>query len=244
MAASSAAPVPPPLSFEVVSASDDRREALRLVADGIAQQRQVASLATIFHPLCFVPLAVACTLSWRHNSPDLGSALLAVSGLVMAYLAAIRLYTSPFLKLAEEFHCESFLTAPEGFQDLVLVARFGTDIIGTLVLRLPRPPALQNAPSPTKVKAGGGGLVRAWTTRLRYRNKSIGTDLLRFAVAVTRSACGDDAPVAFDPHHANSCLPLFRIFSRPFRIRDQRAAKALQSVLQDCDAGRSRFTQR
>ncbi|KAM4058634.1 acetyltransferase [Hirsutella rhossiliensis] len=233
---------PPPLSFEVVSSSADKREALRLVADAIAQQRQVASLAIIFHPLCFVALAAACTLAWRHNSRDLGSALMAVSGLVMAYLAAVRLYTSPFLRLAETFHCDSFLAAPQGQQDLVLAARFGSDIIGTLVLRLPQRPAAEGGQPSSKVNAGGGGgLIRAWTTMLRYRNKSIGADLLRFAVAVTRSACGDDAPVAFDPDHANSPLPLLRIFTRPFRRRDEKAAKALEHALRDCDAGQGRF---
>ncbi|KAF4505488.1 hypothetical protein G6O67_007432 [Ophiocordyceps sinensis] len=242
-ASSDSALDPPPLSFEVVSSDRDKRRALRLVADGIAQQRQVASLAIIFHPLCFVALGVACTLVWRRNSPDLGSALMALSGLVMAYLAAIRLYTSPFLRLAENFSCHSFLAAPEGYQDLVLVARFGGEIIGTLVLRLPPRPGAKAGQSSLKVDAGGG-VIRAWTTMLRYRNKSIGADLLRFAVAVTRSACGDDAPVSFDPDHANSSLPLLRIFSRPFRSRDEKAAKALETALRDCDAGQSRFAPR
>lgn len=229
---------PPALSFEVLApgADDDTRDALRLVADAIAQQRQVASLAVVFHPVC--------NLAWRRAaSSDLGSALIAVCGLVMAYLAAVRLYTAPFLRLAESFRYDSFLAAPRGSRDLILVARFGTDIIATLVLRLPHRPAA-HAVTASSSPGHGGGLIRAWTTMLRYRNKGVGADLLRLAITVTRSACGDDAPVVFDPNQAHSSLPLLRTFTRPFTSRDEKAAKELRNALRDCDAGQSRFVPR
>ncbi|PHH87460.1 hypothetical protein CDD83_8852 [Cordyceps sp. RAO-2017] len=243
-------PPPPPLSFEALTAPDDQRAALRLVADSIAQQRQVASLAIIFHPACFVGLAAACSLVWSRNARDPGTALMAVCGLVMAYLAAVRLYTSPFLGLAERFDCDAYPRGPDGSRDLVLGARFGPDLIGTLVLRLRPPPSTgkdgpasssSSSSSPRPVR-GGSGLIRAWTTKLRYRNKGIGADLLRFAVAATRSACGDGADVAFDPAHANSAFPLSRLFSRPFDSRDEKAARALEHALRDGDAGTAGFS--
>ncbi|KJZ76999.1 hypothetical protein HIM_03320 [Hirsutella minnesotensis 3608] len=233
---------PPPLSFEILTSSDHRRDALRLVADSIAQQRQVASSAIIFHPVCFVGLMAACTFAWRRNSSsDLGTTLMAVCGLVMVYLAAVRLYTASFLKLAEDFHCDSFVAGPSGSEDLVLAARFGSEIIGTLVLRLEHLAKDQKqTPPPRK----GNGLIRAWTTKLRYRNKGIGADLLRFAVAVTRSVSGQRATVAFDPDHANSPNPLSRMFDRPFQSRDRKAAKALEHALNDVHGGQGGFARR
>ncbi|PNY28297.1 Uncharacterized protein TCAP_01776 [Tolypocladium capitatum] len=240
----------PPLSYDVVTSDDDRRRALCLVTDSIAQQRQVASLAVIFHPVCVVALAVACSFAWRHNARDYGTVLTAVSGLTIAYLAAVRLFTSRYVTLAEEFRWRDFIAAPDGREDLVVAARFGQELIGTLVLRLQEPDGQQRRqqqPKTTGTKprqqalAGGRGVVRAWTTRLRYRNKGIGADLLRFAVATTWSACGDGADVAFDPDHANSALPLNHMFNRPFRSRDARAAKALAHALRDCQSGEGGF---
>ncbi|RCI12350.1 hypothetical protein L249_0471 [Ophiocordyceps polyrhachis-furcata BCC 54312] len=215
---------PPPLTFELALTPDGRRDALRLVADSIAQQRQVAALAIIFHPLCLAALVAGCALVWRHSGPDLGSSLVTASGLVMAYLAAVRLYTAPFLRLAEGFDCASFLAA----DDLVLVARFGPDLIGTLVLRLDD-------------DDGGEGLIRAWTTLLRFRRKGIGADLLRYAVTATRTICGDAASLAFDPDHANASVPVNGFFRRPFTVRDEKAAKALKHALRDCDANNGGF---
>ncbi|RDA90746.1 hypothetical protein CP533_2973 [Ophiocordyceps camponoti-saundersi (nom. inval.)] len=221
-------PPPPPLTFELALTPDDRRDALRLVADSIAQQRQVAALAIIFHPLCLAVLVVGCASVWRHAGPDLGSSLVTVCGLIMAYLAAVRLYTAPFLRLAESFDCASFLAA----EDLVLVARFGPDLIGTLVLRLP-PEGDDKKPA--------RGVIRAWTTLLRFRGKGVGADLLRYAVTATRTVCGDATSLVFDPDHANASVPINGFFRRPFTVRDDKAARALQHALRDCDANNSGF---
>ncbi|PHH76719.1 hypothetical protein CDD82_3871 [Ophiocordyceps australis] len=254
---------PPPLTIDTLDTQDDRRDAMALVADSIAQQRQVASLAIIFHPFCLASLVAACAFVWRRNS-DLGTSLTAVCGLVMAYLAAVRLVTSRFIGLAEDFRWLSFLSAPETDgtpnQDMVIAARFGDELIGTLVLRLipsstlhhaadaasqhnmtTKPPACNKTPNYTL--EGGSGLIRAWTTKLRYRNRGIGADLLRFAVAATRSVCGPTAPVSFAPDHAHSALPLPAMFSRPFLARNQKAATALQHALADYNNGLSSFEQ-
>ncbi|OAQ79390.1 acetyltransferase, GNAT family [Purpureocillium lilacinum] len=266
---------PPPLTYEVLTSDDAKRDALQLVADSIAQQRQVASLAVIFHPACFVAVVVACTLAWRHNAArDVGTAMTACSGLVIAFLAAVRLLTSRYVNIAEAFRWRDFIAppAPGRAEDLVLGARFGEELIGALVLRLVPPadgdeggrqadPSSSSTPStrskrksaknkklqqgekggaPQAGGGGSGGLVRAWTTKLRYRGRGIGGDLLRFAVVTTRSACDDDsATVSFDPAHANSALPLPSMFNRPFRTRDDKARRALAHALRDCDSGDS-----
>ncbi|RDA86845.1 hypothetical protein CP532_1419 [Ophiocordyceps camponoti-leonardi (nom. inval.)] len=225
---SSPPPPPPPLTFELALTPDGRRDALRLVADSIAQQRQVAALAIIFHPFCLAVLVAACAFVWRHSGPDLVGSLITVCGLIMAYLAAVRLYTAPFLRLAESFDCASFLAA----DDLVLVARFGPDLIGTLVLRLPSEDDEKNSRS----------FIRAWTTLLRFRGKGIGADLLRYAVTATRTSCGDTTSLAFDPDHANASIPISGFFRRPFTVRDEKAARALEHALRDCDANNGGFT--
>ncbi|KAJ6442820.1 acetyltransferase [Purpureocillium lavendulum] len=276
--ASEAAPqLPPPLNYEVLTDDDDaKRDALQLVADSIAQQRQVASLAVIFHPLVLVAAVVGCTLAWRHNAArDFGTALTACSGVAIAALAAVRLLTSRYIHLAEAFRWRDFIAPPPDAarrdEDLVLVARFGEELIGALVLRLkpaassssstsPSSSATTSAATPTtrgKKKQqqqqkqqkqqnslqGGSGAIRAWTTKLRYRGRGIGGDLLRFAVMTTRSACDDDAaPVSFDPAHANSAMPMPDMFNRPFRSRDDKARRALAHALRDCDAGDSTFS--
>ncbi|UNI23338.1 hypothetical protein JDV02_009166 [Purpureocillium takamizusanense] len=286
-------PPPPPLTYEVLTTDDAKRDALQLVADSIAQQRQVASLAVIFHPACLVAVVAACALAWRHNAArDVGTAMTACSGLVIAFLAAVRMLTSRYVNLAEAFRWRDFIApspASSGQgggdekEDLVLAARFGDELIGALVLRLVFP-ANATADDGDVEKKGGdeeedvrltrrsnktnkgvaknkrskqqqqhdgdgragatpqAGLVRAWTTKLRYRGRGVGGDLLRFAVVTTRSACGgggDDvaAPVSFDAAHANSALPLPDMFNRPFRARDDKARRALAHALRDCDAG-------
>ncbi|ODA79370.1 hypothetical protein RJ55_04963 [Drechmeria coniospora] len=231
---------PPPLSYEIVSSDDDKRDALKLVADSIAQQRQLASLAVIFHPVCFVALVAACVAAWRHSAHDLGTAVISTSGLVIAYLAAVRMLTSPYISLAEEFRWREFIAGPDGGDDdLVLAARFGDDVIATLVLRL-EPAAPTGTRSQKGSPAARGGLIRAWTTKLRYRTKGVGADMLRFAVATTQSACADDeARLTFDPHHANSAMPLHGTFNRPFRSRDEKARKALAHALADCRRSRT-----
>ena len=79
---------------------------------------------------------------------------------------------------------------------------------------------------------GGKGVIRAWTTRLRYRGKGIGRDLLDGAIRIVKDRCGKDAEVGFAQEHANSTMLLPAMFNGVFRRDEVRAAKALEKALE------------
>ncbi|KAG6041657.1 hypothetical protein E4U41_003095 [Claviceps citrina] len=236
----------PSLAFGVLTNEVDKQDAMRLVADSIAQQRQVASFSVIVHPACFAGLVAGCAAIYRlHARRDFGTALIMMCGLVLAFLAAVRLLTAQYIRLAESFRWTQWIANPEGGDDdYVLAARFGDEIIATLVLRMAAP-ARSNKKTTTTSSANSGGsgaVIRAWTTRYKYRNKGVGGDMLRLAVLTTRSKCGDEgARLAFDPQHANSARPLPDMFNRPFIKREERALLALEHAIAACDRGESSF---
>jgi hypothetical protein len=244
----------PPLSLEILTTRQDKAAALRLVADSIAQQRQQAAFHLVFHPL---PLAVLIAVlaaiyryTWAANTRhDLGTALMLASSAGMTYLLAIRYVTSGYLRAAEALSWD-FITAPNGTEDLVLGTRYGSDIIGALVLRIERPFSESSGSGnggsgrrkshsrQNSLRRGGTGVIRAWTTRLRYRGRGVGGDMLREAVRVTRERCGKDAEVGFAREHANSVVVLPEMFNGALRKGEVRAARALEKVLGEWDGRR------
>lgn len=238
----------PPLSLDVLTKKDDKVAALKLVADSIAQQRQQASLSLIFHPLCLavlgVALAIAYQFAWVRRQRDLGLTVAMCCGVVMTYLLAVRYVASPYLQVAEGLGWD-WLSAAEGGgspeEDLIIGTHFNGELIGALVLRLEPGPSTvstsrkRNSHSRSPSLKGGKGVIRAWTTRLRYRRKGVGGDMLQEAVKVTRERCGRDAEVGFAKEHANSAVVLPDMFNGPFRRNEVKAAKALEAVLADLD---------
>jgi hypothetical protein len=232
----------PPLSLDILTTKDDKISALKLVADSIAQQRQQASYNLVFHPLCLTVLAalLAATyqIAWVRRDRDLGSLMTLASGVVMTYLLAIRYAAGPYINIAEGLQW-SFLLNEDGEEDLVLGSKYGDEVIGALVLRLePTSHAGSKKKSRGATLKGGKGVIRAWTTRLRYRGKGLGGDLLREAVRITKERCGRDAEVGFAKEHANSHMVLPEMFNGPFRKREMKAARALEAVLADWEGGR------
>jgi hypothetical protein len=214
---------------------------MRLVADSIAQQRQIASFSLIIHPACIAGMvAVFAALYKHHPRRDLGTTMVLVCGIIIAYLAGVRLLTASYIRIAESFKWKEWVTTPEGQEDYILAAMFGEELIATTVLRIVAPAGSTKKTRSSAVK-NGSGVIRAWTTKYRYRNKGIGGDMLRLAILTTRSKCGDDAKVSFDPAHANSARPLPEMFSRTFINREQRAYRALDHALEACDSGESTF---
>ncbi|KAK2594275.1 hypothetical protein QQS21_008054 [Conoideocrella luteorostrata] len=231
----------PSLSFSVLTKDTERQDAMRLVTDSIAQQRQIASFSVIIHPACLAGLVAGCASIYRLNAKrDFGTALTMICGLILAYLAAVRLLTANYIRLAESLKWKEWIANPGGSDDYILAARFGDEIIATLVLRIVAP-AGSNKKTRLSSVQGGSGIIRAWTTKRKYRNKGIGGDMLRLAILTTRSKCSDSAQVAFDPDHANSARPLHEMFNRPFIKRDTKATKALKHALSACDRGDSSF---
>ncbi|CAM1511472.1 Fc.00g089850.m01.CDS01 [Cosmosporella sp. VM-42] len=235
----------PPLSLEVLDNHRDKVESLHLIADSIAQMRQRASLTLVFHPICLAGLSAALATVYQLgyvSKSDVGMAITVSCGVVMTYLMGIRYYASGYITLAEQLKW-GWLQSEEGEEDTVLGARYDDELIGTLVLRLESNPIL---PAGKKKKGSisslraGKGIIRAWTTLLKYRGKGVGKDLLYEAVRVTKDRCGKDAEVGFAKEHANSTMLLPNVFNAPFRRDEVRATRALEEVLADWEVAKKR----
>jgi hypothetical protein len=232
----------PPLSLEVLTTREDKVDALKLIADSVAQQRQRTSLTLVFHPVCLTALvaglAAAYQFAWVNKNHDLGLTMSMMSAVIMIYLMSIRYVAAPYIKLAEDMGWD-WLVAEDGEEDIVIGTRFGKEIIGALVLHLEANPSLAGKKKTRSLALKGGrGLIRGWTTRLKYRGKGVGVDMLHEAVQITRERCGKDAEVGFAQEHANSTMVLPEFFNRGFRKHEQKAAKALDEVLSEWDGTR------
>lgn len=229
----------PPLSLDILTTDDDKIDALRLVADSVAQQRQQASFTLVKHPVLLGSLGVLLggvyQYAFIHRGQDFGTALMLASGLIMTYLVAIRFVASGYIQAAEALRWD-WLVAEDGEEDVVIGTRFGQDLIGALVLRLEPNPALAGKKKNRSLSLKGGkGVIRAWTTKLRYRGQGVGEDMLREAVRVTRERCGKDAEIGFAKEHANSTKVLPEVFNGVFRRQEMRAARTLEEVVAGVD---------
>lgn len=235
----------PPLSLDVLTSRNDKIDALKLVADSVAQQRQRAAYSLIFHPLLlaglFAALAITYQFTWaRRAAPDrdFAVAMTLSTGVVMAYLLTIRYVTAGYLQIAEDLKWDWLISPDTGDEDVIIGTRFGREIIGALILRLEPGASSPRKKNRSQNLRGGKGVVRAWTTRLRYRGKGVGADMLHEAVRITRERCGRDAEVGFAAEHANSSLILPEMFNRTFRKGERKAAGALEKVLSDWEGSR------
>lgn len=226
----------PPLSLEVLEDRNDKVDGLRLVADSIAQMRQRASTTLVFHPICVAGLSAALAVAYRLGLVSMNEPGIAVTlscGVIMSYLMAIRYLASGYVNLAEQLRW-SWLQSDDGDEDMVLAARYNNEIIASLVLRLePNPALLSRKKHKSMCLKGGRGVIRAWTTRLKYRGKGIGRDLLFEAVRITKERCGKDAEVGFAKEHANSAMLLPNVFNGTFKKDEVRATKALEEAVAD-----------
>ncbi|KAF5017705.1 hypothetical protein F66182_10343 [Fusarium sp. NRRL 66182] len=217
---------PPPLSIEILADPRERKDALKLIVDSVAQQRQTASRAIIFHPVSLsilVPfLAFASYGSYVGN--DYSSLLISCPGIIFAYLATIRYFTSAYIRTAEDTDWLNWLKNTDGAEDAILGARFGREIIAAVVLRLD--------------KRDGRALVRGWTTRSKYRQRGLGGDMLGESVKIAKRTLGKDCTVEFATDHANSTMPLYSIFNGPFLVRQLSAEKALAAAVKGWEEGK------
>ncbi|KKO98400.1 hypothetical protein THAR02_09491 [Trichoderma harzianum] len=239
----------PPLSLEPLLTYDDKVAGLNLIADSIAQMKQRAAHSMVFHPLCMSVLFMAWVGIYRWSyvpsTKDPSMALLLSCGVTMTYLTAIRYFTDGYVKLAENLRW-SWLEGSGSIEgDLLIGARYGGALIGVLVLRLePRFSSLTSGGSKRRSRSrsvsfrGGKGVIRAWTTRLRYRGKGIGRDLLDGATRIVKDRCGKDAEVGFAQEHANSTMLLPAMFNGAFRRGEIRAAKALEKALEEWESSK------
>jgi GNAT superfamily N-acetyltransferase len=143
----------------------------------------------------------------------------------MACLIAVRGITSGYINLAEELNW-NYAKNKDGEEDTIIGSRYGEELIGACILRLER-----NGSGKKARKLGGKGIVRAWTVRIKYRGRGVGTELLEEAVRVTREKLGGSAEIGFAAEHANSKMVLPELFNGGFRKREAKAAKLLDGVV-------------
>ncbi|KAK5060229.1 hypothetical protein LTR84_010114 [Exophiala bonariae] len=158
-------PTPPPLTTTLALTLDDKVEALHLLADSVAQQRQLASKATIFHPstLSLLILALGLVYQYFYHGAQSDLALVGTTGagIVMSALITVRWLTGGYIEEAERIGTWKWLNlgrdegngntnAIIGEEDEILLTRFGDEVIGTLFLRGVRE-------SNSSSNSGGGG---------------------------------------------------------------------------------------
>lgn len=243
--------------------SNDRLAALRLITDSIAQQRQLAARAMIFHPFflgaMLIPLGIVFqTLYKDGNVSDLALVGTTGAGCVMAGLVLVRLLTGGYLEEAERVGREywevwnstsssSSSTQQEngkatyGSEDevVVLVTKFGEDVIGTVAVvalseennqkdRKGSKKQSKSTTTTTKTSPSKTARIQAWTVKQRYRSHGVGMALLADAVKVCREQ-GWEGPV-FDSEHANSKCFLPAVFNGRFEKGEKRARSTLEKI--------------
>jgi GNAT superfamily N-acetyltransferase len=194
----------PPLTTEIATGDDDIVAALKLVADSVAQQRNVAARVLIFHPLNVAIFTVlfSMLMQYLYKPGNFGKMLTTATGLIMMALVLVRQSTSGYIFAAEEIN-KSWLG-----EDQILISRFGETVIGALVLGWEKGEGRGN-----RRKSRGKGVVRAWTVKLRYRGKGVGTELLEEAVKETQKRGGEEIVFA-DDHASKLSSPYFDWESR------------------------------
>lgn len=220
-----AAPPPlPELRTYVATADDDRVAGLKLVADSIAQQRQLASRALLAHPAhlaLYVAVLAAIAQYLYRRASDLPLVMTTWAGVTMAALAGVRWATGGYIFLAEEVNWEWL------GEDTMVVVRWGEEVIGALVLGWADEVG-GGRRGKGRGKKCGRGVVRAWTVRLKYRGKGVGEGLLEEAVRVCMERGAEGVEFAED--HANSKRLLPKFYNGFLDKRDRRARKALEKV--------------
>jgi GNAT superfamily N-acetyltransferase len=180
----------PELNSYLARSESDKTAALKLVADSVAQMRQSANTALIFHPLNIALAVGLMSLFARYvydAKHDWSLVATSCAGVLMALLAGYRWCTQGYLAAAESVDWDWI----EGAD--VLVTRFGDEVIGALVLDW-----VSGESSRQKRKKAWRGEIRAWTVRLRYRGKGVGAALLEDAVKEARKKGAESLEFAED----------------------------------------------
>jgi GNAT superfamily N-acetyltransferase len=184
----------PALATYTAEVEDDRIDGLRLVADSVAQQRQVSSKMLIFHPITlatFVLVSAIATQLMLRAYNDWFMVATTLGGITMTFLIFIRWMTGEYIGIAEDI-------------DMAWLGDDREEIIGALVLGW----ADNDAAKKRGRRKRGKAVIRAWTVRLKYRGKGVGEGLLEEAVKIAGEKGADG--IVFDGDHASTfTLPTF-----------------------------------
>ena len=196
---------PPTLTHQILPPSFSSSPALHLISTSLNEQRYLATKAFLTHQITIATLLLSTSILYKLTSPPLLLLLLALT----TFLALTTLYiiTLPYGHLALDIDTDWLNTIPRKNthghgkceDPIVLVSRWGDQMIGTLVLRV--------------VKRERKAYVRAWTVDRAFRKRGVGSALLEEAVRV---AWGKGARcVVFEERHVSTSIPLPPPFSRP-----------------------------
>lgn len=194
-------------------APEDRSAALRLIADSVVQQRQLAAKELVLHPatLAVIVLVIATLAQFCAWRP----LFTAVAGLTVAALAAIYWITIDYATLAEKINWDwlggytppstptgergsSLKKQSKSDDPVVLVSKWGEEVIGALIMKV--------------VKRERKAYVRAWTIKSSCRGKGLGGGLLEEGVRV---AWGKGARAfEFERGHASECISFYQVSVR------------------------------
>jgi len=199
---------------------DDQIAALKLTADSVAQMRQAANRSLIWHPfnlavgVAILALVARYIHERKHDKYLTGTTC---AGIIMAFLTAFRYLTKDYLFRAETINFDWLGDAD------VLVTKFGDEVIGTVVVDW------LSGESRTKRKKAWRGEIRAWTVRMKYRRKGVGSAVLEEAVREARRKGAESLEFAYD--HANALRVLPGLYNKAFDQRERRACDLLQDLL-------------
>ncbi len=191
-------PEPEPLPLLATSIArqehvDDRNAALRLIADSVSEQRLANAKAAVLHPASLAVIVLATLL--LANCCSLPLLFAVVTGMTFFGLTTLYWITMEFGTLSHQINWDWLDGGRKsghgkGEDPIVVVSRWGEEIIAAMVLRV--------------VKRERKGYVKAWTVESSYRGNGVGMALLDEGVRV---AWGKGARcVVFEGEHASEYL--------------------------------------
>lgn len=258
----------PLLSTFAAEDEDTRVEALHIIADSVAQQRNIASRSLIFHPLslaAFIGLtAVLYRCFYDSATTDWIKVAMTMTGVIMALLGAVRLLCGPYIFEAERVGTWKWLNQGRSteeeeqtdlrvlaIQDEMLITKFGDEFIGAIIFRGVQPiaPSSPNGPKRSRRTSPSSSkqtrtIIRAWSVKQKYRRKEVGSALLEDALKIARSKGWTTDGVEFAEDHANHKRILPAIFNGPLDQFVSIAHRTLDKKVQELgllqDKGRRR----
>ena len=174
---------------------EEKIAALKLVADSVAQMRQAANSALIYHPLNMTIAVAVLSLMARFmfdRRYDVVSIGTTCSGLIMVCLALCRYATQGYILAAEGIDWEWLGSAD------VIVTKFGDEIIGTVMIDWLSDDPRQKRKRPSR------GEIKGWAVRLKYRRKGVGSALIEEAVKECRKKGAE--MIEFSEDHARKLI--------------------------------------
>lgn len=258
----------PILSTSPAEDEDSRVEGLHIIADSVAQQRNIASRSLIFHPVSLATFALLVALLkqffYDKATTDWIKVLMTMTGVTMAVLGAVRLACGPYIFEAERVGTWKWLNQGRsseeeeqtglrvlGTQDEILLTKFGDEFIGAIIFRGVQ--SIANPGSPTGSKKSrrtpssskqSRTVIRGWSVKQKYRKKEVGSALLEDAIKLAKSKGWTGDGVEFAEDHANHKRILPAMFNGPLdkfvTISQQTLDRKMQDLGLVQDKGRKR----